>query len=273
MKAMESYEPPERRLFDDALVVRLLPAPARVLLAIAPLRRWALRAIERKYRGLIGGLVCRTRQIDDVTRRAVRDGVSSVVILGSGFDTRAYRLPELKELRVFEVDLPEVIENKRAALARTGTLSEGVRFVALDFELDDVSERLAAAGWDCTSRTLFLWEGVTQYVAYDTVRRILRSVGCGPSGSEVCFSYVPSDVIEGRSMRLGVESARRFLDRGIWITGFDPARLAHALSSVGLELVEDIGAEEYKARFLIPRGRRVEVFEIERVAVARVPTR
>jgi methyltransferase (TIGR00027 family) len=271
MKAMEAHEPPDRRLFDDALVARLLPAPARVLVAIAPLRKWALRAIERKYRGLFGGFVCRTRAIDDVTRRAVCEGISSVVILGSGFDTRPYRMPELAGVAVFEVDLPEVVEKKRAALARAGVSSESVRFVALDFEVDDLSERLAECGWDRASRTLFLWEGVTQYVARDAVYATLRLIAGAVPGSEVCFSYVPSDVIEGRSKRVGVEAAGRFLARGTWVTGFEPSALASELATLGLHLVEDVGAADYQARYLAPRGRDMEVFEIERVAVARVP--
>jgi methyltransferase (TIGR00027 family) len=273
MKAMEAHEPPDRRLFEDAVVARLLPAPARALVAIGPLRRWILRAIERRYRGLYGGFICRTRQIDDVTRRTVREGVTSLVILGSGFDTRAYRLPELTGVHTFEVDLPEVIEKKRAALARAGLSSDGVRFVALDFEIDDLSERLAACGWNRTSRTLFLWEGVTQYVARDAVLATLRFIAGAAHGSEVCFSYVPSDVIEGDSTRLGVEAATRFLARGIWVTGFEPTALASELAALGLDLVEDLGAAEYQTRYLAPRRRAMEVFEIERIAVARVRDR
>lgn len=96
MKATEAYTSPSLRLFDDALIAQLLPAPARALLAVGPARRWFVRTIERSYRGLLGGFICRTRQLDDVARRAVGDGVTSIVILGSGLDTRAYRLPELK---------------------------------------------------------------------------------------------------------------------------------------------------------------------------------
>lgn len=151
MKATEAYTSPSLRLFDDALIARLLPAPARALLAIGPLRRWFVRTIGRSYRGLLGGFICRTRQFDDAARRAVREGVTSVVILGSGLDTRAYRLPELKGVPVFEADLPEVIEKKRAALARALATSDNVRFVTVDFEVDDVSERLAAS---TTSREL-----------------------------------------------------------------------------------------------------------------------
>jgi methyltransferase (TIGR00027 family) len=88
-------------------VGRLLPAPARAVLASGPVRRWVARAIERSNPGLLGGMVLRTRYLDDVTRRAAREGATSVVVLGAGFDTRAYRMPELGAARVFEVDQAE----------------------------------------------------------------------------------------------------------------------------------------------------------------------
>ena len=270
MKVIEAYAPDAQRLFDDPIIARLLPAPARTLIAVGPVRGWFARRIERSNPGLLGGLVCRTRQFDDVTRRAVAEGVTSVVILGSGFDTRAYRMPELSGACVFEVDLPDVIKKKRAALARAGVSADHVRFVATDFETEDVSERLAAFGWDRASRTIFLWEGVTQYVARQAVDAALRFIAGMSSGSEVCFTYVPQEVIEGRSTRAGAEIARRFVAQGTWVTGFDPATLAAELAALGLDLVEDVGAAEYQGRYLAPCGRTLTVFEIERVAVARV---
>jgi methyltransferase (TIGR00027 family) len=268
MKALEADTPAGERLFDDAVLARLLPAPARALLATGPVRRWLVRAIERSNPGLFGGFVLRTRHLDEVTRRAVRDGATSFVVLGAGFDTRAYRLPELGAARVFEVDQGEVVRKKRAALARAGVPSERVTFVPIDFESEDVAERLAAAGWDRASRTLFLLEGVTQYVAREGVLAVLRFAAKAAPGSEVAFTYVPIDVIEGRSKRMGIEVSRRFVSRRIWVTGFDPETLRSELAALGLDLVEDVGAAEYEARYLAPIGRKLPVFEIERIAVA-----
>lgn len=269
LKALEAYTPPDARLFDDTVIGRLLPAPARVLLAAGPIRRWLARTIERSGRGLLGGMVCRTRQLDDVTRTAMGEGARAVVILGAGLDTRAYRLPELAHVPVFEMDVAEIVEKKRTALARARVSTANVRFVTIDFETDDVAERLGSSGWDRTSRTLFLWEGVTQYVARDAVVAILRFVSTAAPGSEVAFTYVPQDVIEGRSARVGAEMARRFVARGLWVTGFDPAILRSELAAFGLDLTLDVGAADYQARYLAPRRRSLEVFEIERVAVAR----
>jgi O-methyltransferase involved in polyketide biosynthesis len=83
----------------------------------------------------------------------------------------------------------------------------------------------------------------------------LRFIAAASSGSEVCFTYVPQEVIEGHSTRAGAETARRFVAQRTWVTGFDPATLATELGALGLDLAEDLGAADYQARYLVPRGR------------------
>lgn len=107
---------------------------------------------------------------------------------------------------------------------------------------------------------------MTQYVARPAVEATLRFIAGASSGSEVCFTYVPQEVIEGHSTRAGAETAGRFVAQRTWVTGFDPARLATELGALGLDLVEDVGAADYQARYLVPRGRALVVFEIERAA-------
>jgi O-methyltransferase involved in polyketide biosynthesis len=95
--------------------------------------------------------------------------VAQFVILGAGFDTRAYRLPKDTQVRVFEVDSPETQRVKRETLQKVGIDSSAVTFVAADFEKDDWLACLSAAGFDPGERTLFLWEGVTMYLNRETV--------------------------------------------------------------------------------------------------------
>ncbi|NIQ51934.1 MAG: SAM-dependent methyltransferase, partial [Gammaproteobacteria bacterium] len=59
---------------------------------------------ERELPGVIGSLLCRTRYIDDALREALEAGARQVVVLGAGFDTRAYRLDGMDAAAVFEVD-------------------------------------------------------------------------------------------------------------------------------------------------------------------------
>jgi methyltransferase (TIGR00027 family) len=216
--------------------------------------------MERHVPGLYGGMVCRTRYIDDALRAALP---CDVIILGAGLDSRPYRMGELANARVVEVDQPAVIVAKQKMTRRLGG---HVEYVPIDFDTERLDDRV-----DVRSKTFFIWEGVTQYVTRAAVDAVLRWVARAPRGSEIVFTYVPAEVIEGRSTRFGVEAAKSASKRAPWITGFEPAHLGEELRQFGLELLEDVGAAEHRVRYLEPIGRSLSVFEIERVARARVP--
>jgi methyltransferase (TIGR00027 family) len=60
--------------------------------------------------------LCRKRYVDDQLVNALTEGIDAVVILGAGYDTRAYRLPDLAGIPVCAVDLPGSVARKAAAL-------------------------------------------------------------------------------------------------------------------------------------------------------------
>jgi O-methyltransferase involved in polyketide biosynthesis len=78
-------------------------------------------------------------------------------------------------------------------------------------------------------------------------------------------------VIDGTSKALGAEQGGTVGRQFHWVFGFDRAELPEDLRRLGLELLEDVGAEDYQARYLAPLQRKLTVFEIERIAHARVP--
>ena len=171
VRALERCVEPDRRLFDDLFARPLCGRFLGTLLALfalRPVREWAFRRTEQRAPGVLGVLLCRFAYLDDVLRDALADGVRSVVILGAGLDSRACRVPGAEEARVIEVDHPSVQDVKKTRLRRhLGRLPSHVRFVPLDFETQDLAAELAAAGFDPTARTLFLCEGVSQYITRD----------------------------------------------------------------------------------------------------------
>ena len=126
--------------------------------------------------------------------------VAQFVILGAGFDTRAYRLPSDTRVRVFEVDSPQTQLVKRETLQKVGIDSSAVTFVAADFEKDDWLACLSAAGFAPGERTLFLWEGVTMYLTREAVEDSLRKIASTAQGSVVAFDYFTTEALESRAL-------------------------------------------------------------------------
>jgi methyltransferase (TIGR00027 family) len=115
-------------------------------------------------------MVPRTVAIDDAIRAS---SAAQLVNLGAGLDGRAWRLPELADTVVFEVDHPASQATKRQRAAALTPLAREVRFVPVDFSRDDLATSLAAAGHDPLTPTLWVWEGVVPYLTGTEIRATL----------------------------------------------------------------------------------------------------
>ena len=133
------------------------------------------RVPEEGAEGVSDFVVARTLYFDRIIQRVVGD-VEQFVLLGAGYDTRAYGPLKREGIAFFEVDQAPTQRLKVSCLSKAGIEADHVTFVEVDFAEEDAFERLEAAGYDPSKRTLFLWEGVTLYLTWEDVRRTLRDV-------------------------------------------------------------------------------------------------
>lgn len=117
----------------------------------------------------------RTLYFDRVIDRAIR-AVDQFVLMGAGYDCRAYGMFADAGVTYFELDQPIVQSHKREILSKTGINTDHVNFVTIDFSEDDLFDKLADAGFDRSKRTLFLWEGVTLYLSLPEVQQTMQLV-------------------------------------------------------------------------------------------------
>jgi methyltransferase (TIGR00027 family) len=276
-RALEGVRPPASRLFVDPLARAFLSPPLRLVADLSRLpgvARLVCRIIDRRYPGSRTSAVARTRFIDDRVRAAIAAGAEQLVLLGAGFDARPYRLPECGRIAVFEVDHPATLAKKRALVeASVGARAAHVRFVPTDFERDDVRAGLAAAGYDESRRTVFVWEGVTNYLTKDAVDGTLRGCARAAPGSRIVFTYVHRAVLDDPASFPGTGRLFAFLGAAgeRWTFGLDPSRTADYLAERGLSLDEDVGAAEYRARCFGRSAAGMRGYEFYRIACARVP--
>ena len=276
-RAMENLLPEDKRLFDDPYSEKLLSPSWKfwfTLTRLPGMLNFLLNLRERSTPGIIGGLICRTRYIDDMLIDAIKDGCEAVVNLGAGMDSRAFRIPGIETVRYFELDFPELLKDKRAYIDRNGGgLPDNVTLVPIDFNSQDIGEELMKAGYSLSARTFFIWEGVTQYISREAVDAVLRYVSRSSTGSRIMFTYVLKSFIDGSVIPAGQERMYKYAIHKLnplWSSGFDPAGMQDYLSGFSLDLIEDVGCEEYLERYIRPRNRDLNVFEIERTVLAEV---
>jgi len=275
-RALESARPAETRLIDDPLAQSFLRTPLAWVERLA--RRPAFREripdfIDRRWPGVRTSVVARTRLIDETIATVVDADTPQVVLLGAGFDSRAERLPELRSTRVFEVDHPDTQAAKKRVLLRAlGALPGNVRFVACNFDEQDLESVMRAARYDRMLKSFILWEGVTNYLSAGAVDTTLRWCARAAPGSRLLFTYVHRDVLTRPELFAGSKrlyaSLARAGERLTW--GIVPEELRPYLAERGLTLQSDLGASEYRLRVYGDAARQIRGHEFYRVALARV---
>jgi methyltransferase (TIGR00027 family) len=145
-----------------------------------------------RMQAIVDGMGLRTKYFDDYLLNAVRGGVRQVVILASGLDARAYRLPWPNGTVVYEIDQPQVIEFKTRTLADLGAEPTATRrTVSIDLRFDWPAA-LLEAGLDTAAPTAWLVEGLLIYLPPEAQDRLFDNItALSAPGSTVATEYVP----------------------------------------------------------------------------------
>lgn len=138
------------------------------------------------------GMAVRTRYFDAFLAEAGSAGIRQVVILASGLDARAYRLPWSAGTVVYEIDQPAVMDFKVSTLARSGAKPVAeVRTVGVDLR-DDWAAALGAGGFDPDQPTAWIAEGLLMYLPPDAQDRLFDHItALSPAGSRLATEFIP----------------------------------------------------------------------------------
>jgi methyltransferase (TIGR00027 family) len=207
-------------------------------------------------------IALRTSAIDMAVRDAITNGATQLVILGAGYDGRAWRMPELAGVKVFEVDHPATQGVKRTHLSELPPSSGVVSLVSIDFERESLEAVLERAGHDRTSPTCWIWEGVVMYLTREAMHATLASIaGRSAPGSTLIVNY--------HTGRRGFFA--RLLFRLIGepqISAWTPEEMSIDMRSVGFLVREDSGMLDWNQRFAQGKAK-VERSAYMRIAIAR----
>jgi methyltransferase (TIGR00027 family) len=256
LRFLGTFEPNPRLRNPDRLAADFIKPLPRIAIGSACLRPCVRGFVNYRFPGAIAYHVARTKHFDRIARDATAAGVTQLVILGAGYDTRALRLHDcLRTATIYEVDRPATLARKRSIVRRSAraSLPGNVRYVSVDLETDDLGVSLTAAGFAKELPALFLWEGVTMFIAAAAVGRTLLFIATATSAtSTVAFDYVAqAAVLRPAAFRGGAEAARHFSRSGEpWRFGLDPELAVEFLGSHRLSVVSHYRAKDIEGTYL-----------------------
>lgn len=197
----------------------------------------------------LGGMVAsRTWHLDTAIANFVASGGRDIVIVGVGWDMRAFRLPLPEGTRVFELDFPTTLSERSRRLSQLGISDQpGVARIQIPIDVRTMPLAPVLAEHIVSNGPVFVaWEGMNMYFQEAEVRFILE--GMMPllrhADSLLWVDFVEHDAVEHPEAY--PESVRNFM-RGMQILGepftFGPASIAEFLDGAGLQSLEIVPSD------------------------------
>ncbi|PSL43142.1 methyltransferase (TIGR00027 family) [Chitinophaga niastensis] len=270
-RALETTRSHKKRLFTDKYATSFLDNGLKAAVWLCMIPGWrsiAESIIRKKIPGALSSGIARTKYIDELLQQSVSNGAQQVLILGAGFDTRGLRLPFLKTVPVIEIDHPNT---SRFKLAKLGSLKTqaGIHYYQIDFNEQSLDQLGALHHFDYSLQTAIIWEGVTNYLHKEAIDNTFTFLQQFAPGSAVIFTYVHEEVLENPAVFYGGEKLLQDVSEleEKWTFGFNPAALKDYLQRYNFTLLEDLGAMEYRNKYMPERTEKG--YEFYRVAYAR----
>ncbi|MCX5904210.1 MAG: SAM-dependent methyltransferase [Proteobacteria bacterium] len=242
-------------LGNDSLAESFLPFYLKVLLKAKLFRT---RIKHKIPPGMYQYMLARTAYFDAVFKDALNRNVPQIVLLGAGYDTRAYRFADLiRDTKIFELDAPPTQNSKRSRLFKSHiTIPDNAVFIPIDFDAESLQDALGKAGYDEHKNTLFLMEGVSYYIEPESVDATLKFVSSNlKAESTIVFDYILPVPIEKLDDYYGARALHEHHlknhpnEKGKFF--IEEEAVAAYLEQRGLRVVEHLDSSGMENRYLI----------------------
>ena len=281
-RLIETIAGPDKRVIDDPYADSFVIGSGFIKLMGHKLNAWLS---EKLAPGFHEHLIARTKFIDELIEKSAVNGIEQYVILGAGYDSRAHRLELPSSLKIFEVDQPEVSDNKLAKLPKELPNSENVTYVNIDFSYQSLTDQLIGAGFDQEKSTIFTLEGVSQYITKEAVSSTIKELASLIKDTNSIFfmSYVDELLDKNPEACFGEgypnPAKKASLIKGLsakvgepWISFYSYAEIEDLLSQNGYSIQENVTLEDLNSLYFSPVGRTLnenQIFKLEHFVVAK----
>ena len=168
-----------RGILNDEYAAPMLTVPMRA--TVQAFKLPVLR--DRTMVPFFGAIAARVTVFDDTVQAAIDDGVSQVVTVGAGYDSRAWRFAR-SHVQFYEIDHPVTQADKRRRAPADGPI-----YVPLDMKGGSVLGALSQAKVRRSEPILFVIEGVTMYFRERGVRGLLGELAHAAPGSRLVVNF------------------------------------------------------------------------------------
>lgn len=257
-RALAHKEYGNERFGPDNFAEQFLPPHFRFFLKFKRIQANTKEKLNEFLPGLNEYMIARTTYFDRLFANALKTQIPQIVLLGAGYDTRAYRFASFNcDTRVFELDIAPTQERKRKSIKRARIhIPTYVTFVPIDFSEQSLVDVLLEAGHQQNQRTLFIWEGVSYYLDTASVDRTLESVRKATHpDSSIAFDYTVSiseeSIDEYYGVREYIQTMKEQHANEELTFSIGEGEIGSFLERRGLKIVEHLDNKEIERKYLM----------------------
>ena len=242
----------------DDLAKCFLPPHFRFFLGFKKMRTNIKNKLDRFLPGGREYLMARTIYFDRLFVDALTNKISQIVLLGAGYDSRAYRFTNLNEgTRIFELDIAPTQNRKKKCIRKARIdIPKHVTFVPINFNQESLKDALEKAGYNNDKKTLFIWEGVSYYLEEESVNTTLEFVSQNfHSESAIAFDYtIPisnENINDYYGVKEFVQAMKEYHPNEELMFSIDGDKTESFLNQRGLKVVKHMDNEEIERTYLL----------------------
>lgn len=256
-RTIANKEYKNREFGPDDLAEYFLPPHFRFFLKFEAIRANTKDKLNRFLPGLNEYMIARTAYFDRLFVDALNNKTPQIVLLGAGYDSRAYRFAKLIHgTKIFELDIAPTQDRKKKCLkkAKIG-IPQQVTFVPINFNQESLKNILEEAGYQSHQETLFIWEGVSYYLDAESVDATLGFIShSSHKESIIAFDYTVSITEENMNCYGVKEFAQTMKEHHAneeLLFSIDEGEIESFLEQRNLKVVEHLDNEEIERTHLI----------------------
>ena len=163
--------------------------------------------------------------------------------VNTNIDTRANTPTDIP--RIFEMDLPEVTEDKARLIAEGGLKSKAIQ-VPCDLAKADWTEKLISSGYETDGKTFGSLLGISYYLEKEEWKKLMKTAaGILPTGSVICFDYPCED--EGKETKVNRKLAGGAGE--VMKAAYSPREMAKLLDECGFSIRKKLNPKEMTEQY------------------------
>lgn len=257
-RTIANKEYSDEKFGPDNLAEYFLPPHFRFFLRFKKIRENTKNKLDDALPGLNEYMIARTAYFDRLFVDALDNEIRQIVLLGAGYDTRAYRFNQNNRgTKIFELDITPTQDRKKECLKKARIdIPQHVRFVPINFKEESLKDVLEKAGYEDQAKTLFLWEGVSYYLDAESVDATLDFVSyTSHQENAIAFDYTISLSEENLNDYYGVreftQTMKEHHANEELMFSINEGKTESYLEQRGLIMLDHLDNEEIERTFLV----------------------